>query len=154
MRVKQAFRKGLQGSLIVLMAAGSLHSGAADSHYRWLDNRGNTVLSDRPPPAGTDYEVISTKSGMKRQVQGEQGAVPREVVPSVRNEFEPVARNPSAEVRKNPEICTIARTNLETLNTFARVQVRNDQGDVQYLSDEEKEVQRNEAEALIRQHCD
>lgn len=154
MRVKQVFRKGLQGSLIVLLAAGSLHAGAADAHYRWLDSRGNTVLSDRPPPAGVDYEVVSTRSGLKRLVTGEQGAVPREVVPSVSNEFDPVARNPAAEVRKNPEICNIARKNLETLDTFARVQVRDDQGNIQFLSDEDKEAQRNEAQALIRQHCD
>lgn len=154
MRVKQLFRKGLQGSLIVLMAAGSLHAGAADSYYRWLDSRGNPVHSDRPPPAGTDYEVISTRSGLKRVVPGEQGAVPRQVTPSISNEFEPVARSPAAEVRKNPEICSIARENLETLDTFARVQVRDDQGDIQFLSDEEKEAQRNEAQALIRQHCD
>lgn len=154
MRVKHVFRKGLQGSLIVLLAAGSLHVGAADNYYRWLDNRGNPVHSDRPPPAGIDYEVVSTRSGLKRVVPGERGAVPRETVPSVRNEFEPVARSPEHEVRKNPEICKIAQKNLETLNTFARVQVRDDQGDIQYLSDEEKEAQRNEAHTLIRQHCD
>lgn len=154
MRVKQVFCKGLQGSLIVLLAAGSLHVGAADNYYRWLDNRGNPVHSDRPPPAGIDYEVVSTNSGLKRVVPGDRGAVPREVVPTVSNEFEPVARRQEAEVRKNPEICNVARKNLETLDTFARVQVRDDQGDIQYLSDEEKEAQRNEAQTLIRQHCE
>ncbi|MEQ8804084.1 DUF4124 domain-containing protein [Haliea sp.] len=152
--MKQAFCKGLQGGLIVLLAAGSLHAGAADSYYRWLDSRGNPVHSDRPPPAGTDYEVISTRSGLKRIVPGEQGAVPREVVPSVGNEFDPVARNPATEVHKNPEICEVARKNLETLNTYARVRVRDDQGDFQYMSEEEREAQRNTARALIEQHCE
>jgi hypothetical protein len=154
MRVQHALCKGLQGSLIVLLATCSLHAAAADSHYRWLDSRGNTVLSDRPPPAGTDYEVISTRSGLKRVVKGDEGAVPREVTPKVGNEFTPVPRGTETASLKNPEICNIARKNLETLNTFARVQVRNEQGDFQYLSDEEKEAQRNEAETLIRQHCD
>ena len=154
MRAKQPFRKGLLGSLIVLLAAGSFHAGAADSYYRWLDSRGNPVHSDRPPPAGTDYEVISTRSGLKRIVPGEEGAVPREVVPSIGNQFDPVASNPTKEVHKNPEICEVARKNLETLNTFARVRVRDDQGDFQYMSEEEMEAQRNTARALIEQHCE
>ena len=154
MRVKQVFRKGLQASLIVLMAAGSLHVGAADSYYRWLDSRGNTVLSDRTPPAGVDYEVISTQSGLKRVVPGEQGAVPRMVVPSVSNQFDPVATSPTTVVHKNPEICEVARKNLETLDTFARVRVRDDQGDFQYMSEEAKEAQRETALALIEQHCE
>lgn len=154
MHVKQAFHKGLQNSLMVLLAIGSLHLSAAENHYRWLNEHGNPVHSDRPPPAGIDYEVISTKSGLKRVVSGEQEPVPREIEPRVDKEFEQVPREPQADAGKNPETCNIARKNLETLNTFARVRVRDDQGDIQYLSDEEKAAQRNEAEALIRQHCD
>ena len=154
MRVQHALCKGLQGILIVLLATCSLHAAAADSHYRWLDNRGNTVLSDRPPPAGIDYEVISSRSGLKRVVQGDQGAVPREVTPTVGNDFTPVPRGEDTASLRNPEICNIARKNLETLNTSNRVQIRDNQGDLKYLSDEEREVQRNEAEALIRQYCD
>ncbi len=154
MRAKQVIRRGLQGGLVLLLAAGSLHVGAADTYYRWLDNRGNPVHSDRPPPKGIDYEVVSPQSGLKRVVPGDQGAVPREIVPTVSNDFEPVARNPEATVRKNPEICKIARKNLETLDTFARVQVRNDQGEFQYISDEERAAQRSEAVALIEKHCE
>ncbi|MFO7550784.1 MAG: DUF4124 domain-containing protein [Haliea sp.] len=154
MYVKKVFRKGLQGSLMVLLAAGSLHVGATDSYYRWLDSRGNPVHSDRPPPAGTDYEVISTRSGLKRVVPGEQGAVPREVESRVGNEFQPQPKNPDVRVFRNPEICEIAKKNLATLNDFARVQVRNDQGEVVYLGDEDRELRKTEAEAQIKQHCE
>ncbi len=154
MRVKQVFRKGLQGSLIVLLAAGSLHVGAADNYYRWLDNRGNPVHSDRPPPAGVDYEVVSTRSGLKRVVTGDEGAVPREVVPTISNDFQPVARSPDVRNFKNPEICEIARTNLNVLNDSARVQIRNDQGEVVFLTDEDRVVRKEEAAAMMQQHCE
>lgn len=154
MCVKQVFRKSLQGSLIVLIAAASLHAGAADSYYRWLDSRGNPVHSDRPPPAGVDYEVVSTRSSLKRVVPGEQGAVPKVIEPGIGNQFEPVASSPEAELRKNPEICKVARKNLETLDTFARVRVRDDQGDFQFMTDEERETQREAALALIEKHCE
>lgn len=148
-RLKSSLRAGL----FVWLATTACIVSANETHYRWLDERGNPVHSDRPPPSGVEYEVISTKSGFKRMVPGAVGAVPLEVEPRVGNEFQPVPKR-TEEVRKNPEICEIARKNLETLNTFARVQVKNDQGDIEYLSDEEKEAQRSEAEALIQQHCD
>lgn len=148
-RLKHSLRAGL----FVWLAATASTALADETHYRWLDDRGNPVHSDRPPPAGIEYEVISTQSGFKRMVPGAVGAVPLEVEPRVGNEFTPVPKQSEA-TRKNPEICEIARKNLETLNTFARVQVRGDQGDIEYLSDEEKEAQRNEATSLIQQHCD
>lgn len=149
-----ALLKGLrQGGLIALLLSAGSPVLAGETHYRWLDERGNPVHSDRPPPSGTKYEVISTSSGLKRVVPAEAGAVPREITPRVGNEFQPVAKQSEAP-QKNPEICAVARKNLETLNTFVRVQVRNDQGDFEYLDDETKNAQRQEAEALIRQHCD
>ncbi|WP_304707673.1 DUF4124 domain-containing protein [Haliea sp. E1-2-M8] len=152
--MQQVFCKGLQGSLIVLLAAGSLHVGAADNYYRWLDNRGNPVHSDRPPPAGIDYEVISTSSGLKRVVPGERGAVPAEVKPRVGNEFKPEPRRTEATSFKNPEICASARKNLNTLKTHARLQVRDNQGDMAYISDEERLRLMNEAQSLIDQYCE
>lgn len=154
MRVQHAFRKGLQGSLIVLLATCSLHAAAADSHYRWLDSRGNTVLSDRPPPAGIDYEVISTRSGFKRVVKSSEGAVPREVVPSTRNEFEPVDRTATTATEKNSEYCQRARENLEALNTAGRIRVRNDQGEPQYLNEEQIAGEKRIAEEAIRLYCE
>lgn len=154
MRVKQVFRKGLQGSLIVLLTAGSLQVGAADSYYRWLDSRGNPVHSDRPPPAGVDYEVVSTRSGLKRVVPGDEGAVPREVTPKVGNEFTPVPRRTETASLKNPEVCASARKNLTTLKTHARLQIRDDQGDMAYISDGDRLRLMSEAEALIKRHCE
>tara|TARA_R110002110_G_scaffold245617_1_gene461949 strand:+ start:7950 stop:8414 length:465 start_codon:yes stop_codon:yes gene_type:complete len=154
MRVKQPFRKGLLGSLIVLLAAGSLHAGAIDSYYRWLDSRGNPVHSDRPPPAGTDYEVISTRSGLKRIVPGEEGAVPREIEPRVGNEFEAVPKSTAPEARKNPELCRIATKNLETLTNYARVETRDEQGERRFLTEEERQAEIERAQESISQHCD
>lgn len=142
------------GCLALLLAAGSVHLSAAQTYYRWLDDRGNPVHSDRPPPQGTDYEVISTQSGLKRVVPGDQGAVPREVVPSSGNDFEPVARDPDAKAHNSPEICATARKNLEMLNSSARIRVRDDQGEVKYLSAEEREAKREENLSLIDRHCE
>lgn len=142
----------LAGAVAVLSMAGpSAHAGK--NHYRWIDDRGNPVHSDRPPPKGIDYEVISTDSSLVREVDADEGAVPPEVEPRVGNEFEPVD-TASKEPEKNPEYCQRARENLETLNTVARIRLRNDQGEMRYIDEAEKEEQRKRARDTIAVHCE
>lgn len=143
------------GALLVATAlTGSTLAFAGENLYRWLDDRGNPVYSDRPPPRGIGYEVISSQSSLKRVVSPEQGAVPPEVKPRVGNEFQPVSSRPESEGFKSSEICARARENLEALRNYARLQVRNDQGDMEYIDDEQRLEMMRESEALIEQHCE
>ncbi len=132
--------------------AGS-HAVAGQVVYRWLDDRGNPVNSDRPPPKGVDYEVISTSSSMVRPVDAEEGAVPLEVKPTASNKFEPVDTS-TPKIEKNPEYCQRARENLETLDLKVRIQMRNEQGEVYFLTEEERAVQRQKALDSIKVNCD
>ena len=140
-------------AVAVVVVLGSASADADGTYYRWLDERGTPVNSDRPPPAGTPYDVISTTSKLKRQVGAGEGAVPATVEPTVGNEFEPVKTQPEP-VKKNPELCKRAQENLETLNTKVQIQVRNDQGELRTLGEEEKEEQRKRAMDTIKLHCD
>ncbi len=145
--------KACLAAVALVVVWGSLSAHAGSTYYRWLDERGNPVNSDRPPPAGTPYDVISTGSNLMRQVGADEGAVPATTEPTVGNEFEQVKTRPEP-VKKNPEQCKRARENLETLNTKVRIQIRNDQGELRPLSEEEKEVQRKQAMDTIAAHCD
>lgn len=143
----------LHASLVVLLLFAGLSAPSfAEVHYRWIDERGQPVHSDRPPPAGVDYEVISPGSGLKRPVEGQQGAVPADLSPTVSNEFEPVPQIEQAP-KKNPEYCQRARDNLMALRS-ARVRLRNDQGEYYYLDEEQKEAERIEARAAIEAYCE
>ncbi len=99
-------RATITGALILataLLTLSSFGANASEIVYRWKDADGNPVNSDRPPPQGTEYEVISTKSSMVREVDANEGAVPLKVKPTVSNEFKPVdAKKPAVE--KNPGI--------------------------------------------------
>lgn len=146
----------IQASLftaIAVMGFSNLSAASGNDYYRWVDDRGNPVHSDRPPPMGTPYEVVSTGSKLVRQVDASEGAVPATTEPTVGNEFEQVNKN-KTPIKKNPEQCKRARDNLETLNTKVRIQIRNDQGEIRPLSDEEKEEQRKQATDAISVHCD
>jgi hypothetical protein len=71
-------------SLLLALAAGiaAPGAGAADTYYRWKDERGKLVVSDRPPTdPDIEYEVVSQRSSLVRRVRSGEGAVPPEVVP-------------------------------------------------------------------------
>jgi len=140
-------------AIMAVVSLSSLQTQASSTYYRWLDARGNPVHSDRPPPPGTPYEVITTGSGLKRQVDASEGAVPATTEPTVSNDFEPISTR-DQPVQKNPEQCKRAQENLQTLNTKVRIQIRNDQGELRPLSPEEKEAQRKQAMDAIAVHCD
>lgn len=161
--IQQAKQRGDVGVKILLRLAVVLaiaspaaqFAAAGDTYYRWLDSRGNPVHSDRPPPSGTPYEVVSTGSTLKRIVTPDEGAVPKEVKPRVGNEFkqkDPAAEQEAAE--KNPEYCDKAKTNLKTLDSAPRVRIRDpDTGEYRYLSDEEREAEKAKAEQAIKRYC-
>ncbi len=129
---------------------------AEKGYYKWMDANGRPQHSDRPPPAGVEYDFISTDTGLTRRVTAEEsraasntGAAsmppPAENKPNVAEE--------QAAVEKNPDLCDQARANLDTLNSKARVRIRDGDGTIRYLTEEEKAAQRQKAHDLMAVHC-
>lgn len=142
--------------VLVLLLAFNLFASsisAAEGYYKWQDTHGNPQHSDRPPPSGVAYEYVSTETGMKRRVEASANtnasaapAMPAAV------KTENVAEK-QAKIAKNPEYCEQARSNLETLNSSARVRIR-ENDEVRYLTEEEKDIQRRKANDTIAVHCE
>ena len=139
-------------ALIASLVA-TINVNAGTVHYRWMDDRGNPVHSDRAPPKGVDYEVITTGSSLKRVVSANEGAVPAEVKPRVGNEFNQVDTDDAARSEKNQELCKRAMQNLEALNGDAQVRMTDEQGEERYLSDEEVFIEREKAKAQKSVYC-
>jgi hypothetical protein len=152
--VNHVYQAIVGGAFLTVLLASTSASGAQNNHYRWLNERGRPVYSDRPPPKGVDYEVISTNSARKRMVSADEGAVPAEVDSRVGNEFEEVDPAEAARFQKNPVLCDRARTNLDTLDKSDKIKTRNDQGEVRNLTDEEIIVERQTAKAQISVYCE
>jgi hypothetical protein len=152
--VKRALLTCVLIATTTILALTGLATSAGEVHYRWIDDRGRPVHSDRPPPKGVDYEVISTGSSLVRAVEADEGAVPLEITPRVGNDFEQVDTKKVAKIEKNLEYCKRAQENLQTLNSSARIRLRNDQGEYRYIDEEEKEIQRQNAMDTIAVHCD
>ncbi|MEM8563078.1 MAG: DUF4124 domain-containing protein [Pseudomonadota bacterium] len=145
-------KTGLSMACALFVLVTSLPVAAQTTYYRWQDDKGNMVHSDRPPASGVPYEVITSGSNLVRKVDADEGAVPATTEPTVSNDFEPV-ESKAKPVQKNAEQCQRARDNLETLNTKVRIQIRNDQGELRPISEEEKDIQRQKALDAISVHC-
>lgn len=136
-----------------ILALTSITVAAGQTFYRWTDDRGQTVHSDRPPPQGVEYEVISTQSSLVREVDGDQGAVPLDVEPSVSNTFDPVDTNRTI-VEKNPEFCQRAQDNIDALDSGVQIQMRDKDGELRAITEDERAIQRQKAMDTMAVHCD
>jgi hypothetical protein len=134
-------------------------SVSADSKvYRWKDEAGNQVNSDQPPPQGIKYEVISIKSSMVHPAdEGESAAAPVRAPAGTAtdNGAKPVpveAKKPASQ--KDPESCSRAKNNLLQIDSHGQIRLRDDQGNVRYLTDEEKQAERKKALDAIKVFCE
>lgn len=144
-------------AIALLSLAGAQAVGAANL-YRWTDSEGNPVISDRPPPHGVEFETISTRSSVVERVQDENSTAAdaaseaAEAEPERDTEMR-VEVEPKASIyKKNPENCKRARDNLEILE-LPRIRIVDENGEGRFLTEEEREEQRNQAREAIAQSC-
>jgi len=138
----------------VLLSISGFPTLAGGKYYRWVDETGTTVNSDRPPPAGVKYETISGTSGLMYPEAAEDEAPAPEEKPAATQEPEIAKSQTRPMLEKNPEYCEQATRNLEALNTSARIRVADGNGGYRYIGEEEKAQQRATAESIIAQHCE
>jgi hypothetical protein len=142
---------------LTLLALLSIPATAEGVYYRWVDDTGITVNSDRPPPKGIAYETITTSTNLRQATDTaeEEPETAAQALPALTGD-QPSSPAPVArmEVIKSPEACTAARQNLETLSTHARIRKPDAQGNYRYLSEDEKAEERAQAEKTIAQNCE
>jgi hypothetical protein len=134
--------------LSAILVAGMPLANAATNYYKWTDENGVTHYSARKPH-DREAEVIRVRSGQPIPTAPAASASDR--APSA-----PQARNDSNAVTanlKDPERCETARDNLETLRTNARVRMKSEDGEIRYLSEEEKAEKTREFEKAVAESC-
>ncbi len=160
--MQQVTRAHAIAGLTVVLACASLTASAATNHYRWIDERGDTVMSDRPPAAGIEYEVISVGSNLVQPVDDEEAEDAEQAEPASEQSnpttgasSEPTyVKTKIKEPEKDPALCEQAKQNLDILKTSPRIRMRREDGEVAYMSDEDKAEQSKRAENIIAIHCE
>ena len=121
---------------------------SASTTYRWVDENGNPVLSDRPPQAGVPYTEVGVDTGIRRYpkpvapevVAPEDAALGASSTPMA-DTSDQITSDVTIAAEADPDLCERARDNIFKLETFPRMRVRDDSGEVRFMSDEERAEQ-------------
>ena len=153
---KPTFFNIVTSSILLLLLQGQ--PAGASSTYRWVDDNGNPVLSDRPPPTGTPYTEIEIKTGLKRYAKSTTAATEP---PSVTTELRAQQSTALAVADVNESVlpsasqdeCEALDIDIERLTNYPRIIVRDDVGEEHLLGPEERVTRLEEALALSDKLC-
>lgn len=148
--------------------------------YKWKDKDGVTRYSDIPPPSNIKQESIRGKKVAKPTGQAPLTPVEGDIATSVnRNKTTEKVKETSAskdeaakkraqdaevqkaadqqkqaELKIKQENCAAARKNLVTYSTGGRISKINDQGEREYLGDEDLDAGKADAQKDVDAYCD
>ncbi|MEE4108772.1 MAG: DUF4124 domain-containing protein [Halieaceae bacterium] len=143
-----------------VLASMSTATFADQTYYRWTDDSGNLVMSDRPPERpDIAYETIATQGSSLRRPRpapapAAAGSSSGSASAQQSSGAAPGPAPQVAAVERDPELCRQARENLEILEIKPRIRIYNDQGELEYLTPEQIEEEKRRTRLTIETHCE
>ena len=139
--------------LAVSAIATSLHTYAgANGTYRWHDENGTVQYSDIPPE-GVDAEYIKfTSAGKSREDDEDKAGKDAKNQADASGDKPKIYDKMEALPEKDPALCKQAQDNLKALDG-ARIRITEPDGTQRILTEDEKEIQRENARKFIKIHC-
>ena len=133
-------------SLMCILFASAAFA-ASEKVYKWTDSKGVTHYGQRPP-ANTDTEVIKPQTGHSDPVAytGTGASAAAGQTDAKKTETE--------KPLKDPERCSQARKNLETLKTYTHIKMKGDDGEYRYLSPDEQKQKLDESAKAVDESCE
>lgn len=133
----------------------------ASPTYRWVDDNGNPVLSDRPPETGVPFTEVGIESGFRpyaKPVSSEENESSERPASSANRSTLTASADVSESARLEavePQraLCDQARDNIFKLETFARMRVQDDNGEVRFMTDDERASQLSSAYQVRDANC-
>jgi len=146
----------MRRSLFLLCAAAALGAAPAysQSMYKWVDEKGHTVFSETPPPAGVKGEKIEVrtqpaeKPAVESWKQREQEFRERRAKQGVDEEKARQADEANRERR-----CYDAKVKYDRMTRAGRVFRLDDKGERVYYNDDERAAQAEEARRDMASYC-
>lgn len=147
-------KKTLQliGALVVIPACLIASSGYADSYYRWKDENGQIHYGSRPPQGVEAVKIktygggTSTESNTPDQASN-SGSDSADGDSGSQSE---TAQRISAERKQQ---CDNEKQRLSTLESSARIRMKNDDGSTKYLSPEEQAKEISTSKEFLKNAC-
>ncbi len=139
----------------LLSGALAIFTVSAQEYYRWQDKSGQLHVSQIPPPAGVDYQIVSMQAkGAVTEVKAPVVSTPKESTPAVQNpvaELNKQVEAMNAQVRQHN--CKQAQINQQRLTEEAVLMVTGDDGKSVELTAEMRAEQLEVAEKQIKEFC-
>jgi hypothetical protein len=153
---KPTFFNIVTSSILLLLLQGQ--SADASTTYRWVDDNGNPVLSDRPPPTGTPYTEIEITTGLKRYAESttaapEPPSVTTELTTQQSTALAAADAGESVLPSASQSECAALDADIERLTNYPRIIVRDEVGEEHLLSPEERATRLEEALAFAETFC-
>jgi hypothetical protein len=138
------------GMITTILLGGPLMATAGTKIYTWVDANGNPTYSDQPPAQGVKFESKKIKTrNIADPLPGKNDETTDDSrLPQLVEETIPSER---PMLKKNPQLCEQAKTNLETLK-FARIRLPGE--GYRYMTEEEKEAERANSREIMALHCE
>lgn len=119
---------------------------SSDKVYTWTDEQGVVHYGERPPK--------DIKATLVKTRTGHSDPVPAAAAPTTSNTATAQQPQQTVGVEKNASQCATARNNLTTLQGYARVKIADANGEMRYLTEEEKQKKMDETQKVIDQVCE
>jgi hypothetical protein len=146
-------------ALLVLAVAVVVPSRPALAEvYRWVDEEGVTVFSQRPPPVGAATQVRTPAGPSEAERQAAQARLRGLAETSVDrrddrgNKDDKAAKEKQVQAKKDAD-CDAARKNLDTLINHGKGRIKKPDGTFGYLGKDELAGQIEAAKAQIAANC-
>jgi len=143
----------------------------AAAQWKWKDSRGQVVISDTPPPRDIPEGNVMQKPSLVVQrsaaLTPAASAPAAETVAKAKVDPELEARRKKTETEQSErqraeeqkiaaqraDNCKRARTYVETLDSGIRLTRRNDQGEQEYLDDQQRAAEMQRARRAVSTDC-
>lgn len=129
----------------------------AATTYTWVDDQGVTHFSQFPPEHG-QVRVITpytsrppTPAAQTESPEAATAEPPEQPQPAEPSAEEQAVKEQLETVRADN--CRKARANLNTLTTGGRLRYTDAEGNVRFLTDEERQTRIEEAQGQIEEYC-
>ena len=135
---------------LMLLASMSLNAG---SIHKWVDDEGNVHYGDSPP-AKVKTEGVRVQSAPSNPGK----ALPRLSTKSTAENKDTSSTGSPTGDAEVPEdqakiACDNAREDLRIINSSSRIKLRNTDGSTRYMTTEEIEERKTQAEADVERFC-
>jgi hypothetical protein len=128
---------------------------AGATMYKWVDDKGQTIYSDQPPPPSVKSEIVkappppANPNALKEMINADTEMKLRE---KQKIEKAKEAEKARADTQKKQELCAAAQDRIQVLQRGDLYRVLPDGGRV-FLDAETRRKETEEAQKAVRERC-